>query len=122
MLLTINQKSQIPIFRQITEEIKTLIASGDLSPGEQLPSIRELAVTLNINPNTIAKAYKELESEGLLITRKGIGVFVKDSLKSELTENLKKKILKKKIRELISTAKKLGMEKEELLNEIKKCY
>ncbi len=120
MLLKINQRSEIPIFRQIVEEIKTMIASGELHPGKQLPSIRELAVLLNINPNTIAKAYKQLESEGFLTTRKGVGVFVHYNLDESIVKELKTEIINKKINELIQAVDKLGIKKEELINEIKK--
>jgi GntR family transcriptional regulator len=65
-----------PIARQITDGVKRQIASGDLLPGDALPSVRGLAQQLSINPNTVAKAYAELTAEGWLLSRTGLGLFV----------------------------------------------
>ena len=65
-----------PIFRQIVDGIRHEIASGQLPPGSKLPSVRALAMQLTINPNTVAKAYTELTGQGLIESRKGLGVFV----------------------------------------------
>ena len=65
-----------PIARQITDGIKRLIAAGELQPGDALPSVRGLALQLSINPNTVAKAYAELNAEGWLHSRAGLGLFV----------------------------------------------
>lgn len=67
-----------PIFRQIVEEVRMQIAQGDLEVGAKLPSVRALAQQLLINPNTVAKAYSELTSQGFLESRKGLGIFVKE--------------------------------------------
>src|ERR1700737_2492134 len=72
----LNPKSGVPIYRQIQDQIRYGIASGLLSPGEQLPTVRSLAVELAINPNTVIKAYTELEREGILTTEQGSGTFV----------------------------------------------
>lgn len=74
--LKIDFHSGIPVYRQITEAIKSDVISGRLPAGEAIPSIRELARDLNINPNTVARAYRELESAGLIYTRPGIGTFI----------------------------------------------
>jgi GntR family transcriptional regulator len=74
--LHIDSKSGVPIYLQIKEYFKSLIANRTLVPGDQLPTIRELSVELTVNPNTIAHAYSELEREGLLATRQGRGTFV----------------------------------------------
>lgn len=65
-----------PIFKQIVDGISMAIASGKLNPGDKLPSVRALGVQLNINPNTVAKAYTELTSQGLVDARQGLGLFV----------------------------------------------
>lgn len=72
----LDAKSGVPIYRQIQDQIRCGIAAGQLSPGDQLPTIRALAVELSVNPNTIIKAYSELEHEGLLTSEQGSGTFI----------------------------------------------
>jgi GntR family transcriptional regulator len=72
----LDSKSGVPIYRQIQDQIRYGIASGLLTGGEQLPTVRALAVELSVNPNTIIKAYSELEHEGILTTEQGSGTFV----------------------------------------------
>ena len=74
--LTIDRKSGVPLYRQIVERIWAAVASGELGPGTQLPTVRSVAVDLTINPNTVAKAYRELELKGVLETQQGTGTFV----------------------------------------------
>jgi GntR family transcriptional regulator len=76
MEFSIDTKSGVPFYRQIIEQIKFAIARGDLGPGNQLPTVRQLAVTLSINPNTVVRGYRELEIEGVLDTQQGSGTFV----------------------------------------------
>ncbi|HOK67616.1 MAG TPA: GntR family transcriptional regulator [Anaerohalosphaeraceae bacterium] len=92
MQITIVSSSERPVYQQIIDQIKQEIASGRLLPGEQLPTIRQLAVQLVINPNTIAKAYKYLEQEGLINTRPGGGSFVSE-ISSRLSDSAKKEIV-----------------------------
>ena len=73
---TRDPKSGIPIYRQIQDQIRYGIASGKLQPGDQLPTVRALAVDLGVNPNTVIKAYTELERLGILTTEQGSGTFV----------------------------------------------
>jgi GntR family transcriptional regulator len=72
----LNPKSGVPIYRQIQDQIRYGIASGRLRPGEQLPTMRALAVDLSVNPNTVIRAYTELERQGVLTTEQGSGTFV----------------------------------------------
>jgi GntR family transcriptional regulator len=76
MILKLNPGSGVPIYLQLMEQIKYAIGSGALRPGEQLPGIRKMAETLVMNPNTVAKAYRELEYEGVIEVRHGAGAFV----------------------------------------------
>lgn len=78
-MLIINPESGTPLYLQIMEQIRHAIALGVFAPGTPIPTIRELALQLRLNPNTVAKAIKELEREGLLITRVGKGSFVSES-------------------------------------------
>ena len=79
MLIDINFKSGMPVYLQVVHQIKAAAASGALRPGDSLPSIRPLAERLRINRNTVAKAYAELESEGVIETIPGKGCFLKES-------------------------------------------
>jgi GntR family transcriptional regulator len=74
----IDSRSTIPLYAQIATRIKVAIAAGDLSPGSGLPSVRQLAGQLRINPATVVQAYRELESEGFVEMRQGAGTFVRD--------------------------------------------
>src|SRR5262249_33746504 len=76
MTFSLDPKSGVPIYRQIQDQIRYGIASGRLCPGEQLPTGRALAVDLAVNPNTVIKAYSELERQGVLTTEQGSGTFV----------------------------------------------
>src|SRR5262245_64631381 len=73
---SLDPKSGVPIYRQIQDQVRYGISSGRLRPGEQLPTVRALAVDLAVNPNTVIKAYSELERQGVLTTEQGSGTFV----------------------------------------------
>ena len=83
ILLKPNPSSGVPIYLQLMEQVKHAIATGALKPGEQLPSIRPLAEELVVNPNTVAKAYRELEHQGVIELRQGAGAFVSDNAPTE---------------------------------------
>ncbi len=76
MHLTIEPDSKVPIYVQVEEQIRSLVAAGRLKPGDQLPTIRELATELRVNYNTIARAYLDLDREGVISTQQGRGTFV----------------------------------------------
>lgn len=79
-MIYIDYRDKRPIYEQIVEQIERLASSGGLHPGEKLPSVRKLAMTLSINPNTIAKAYTLLEERGILYSRPGMGNFITEDL------------------------------------------
>jgi GntR family transcriptional regulator len=83
MLLRTNPSSGVPIYLQLMEQVKHNIETGALRPGEQLPGIRPLAEELVINPNTVAKAYRELEHEGVIEIRHGAGAFVSAAIRAK---------------------------------------
>ena len=85
MLLRPNPSSGVPIYLQLMEQVKHGIETGALRPGEQLPGIRPLAEELVINPNTVAKAYRELEHEGVIELRHGAGAFVSANARAKKT-------------------------------------
>ena len=74
--MRIDTKSGVPFYRQIIEQLKFAMARGDLQPGDQLPTVRQLAVDLSVNPNTVIRAYRELEIGEMLETHQGSGTFV----------------------------------------------
>jgi GntR family transcriptional regulator len=76
MIFRIDTASRLPIYQQLTQQVRAAVARGELRPEEQLPSVRQLSLELAVNPNTIARAYTELEHEGLVVSRPGKGVFV----------------------------------------------
>ncbi|MBC8249514.1 MAG: GntR family transcriptional regulator [Anaerolineales bacterium] len=78
MMMQIDRQSGVPTYLQIVAQIKNLVAVGKLQPGERLPPIRQLGVDLGVNFNTVAHAYKELDREGVISTRRGLGSFVPD--------------------------------------------
>ena len=90
MLIRPNPSSGVPIYLQLMEQVKHGIETGALRPGEQLPGIRPLAIELVINPNTVAKAYRELEHEGVIELRQGSGAFVSTNARSKkLTDKVR---------------------------------
>jgi GntR family transcriptional regulator len=78
-MLTVDPSDPTPLYAQLDRGIRAAIASGRLKPGDRLPTVRQLAVDLRVNANTVAKVYAELERAGVLATRRGIGTFVRDN-------------------------------------------
>jgi len=109
VFLKIDPSSGIPIYRQIMEQIKYSLARGALKMGERLPSVRQLSLDLKVNPTTIVKAYSELEHEGVLHTRRGMGTYVSEiRLKIEGAE--KAEILRGLAERLVVEAVQLGVD------------
>jgi GntR family transcriptional regulator len=117
MQFQIQTASKLPIYQQLAEQIREAVAQGRLSAGEQLPSVRDLSRTLVVNPNTIARAYTELERDGVLHTRQGKGVFVAVP-SSDLTKSARKKKLVESLDKLLTEAVYLGFGKDELLDTV----
>lgn len=108
-----------PIFRQIADYIVKLIAIGELSPGGKLPSTRDLAVTLNVNPNTVVAAYKYLETENIAETKRGLGTFVMESISIEvLKRNVLKEYAEAYMREFVA----IGIELQQGLSILEEVY
>jgi len=119
MLMHISTRNGVPIYVQLISQIKHLIASGRLSTGSELPPIRTLAEQLLINPNTVARAYRELESAGLLTTRRGAGTYVSDK-GSPLARAERIRILTDDVDGLLAEASSLGVDYEQLLEILNK--
>ena len=114
MKLRIDPKSGVPFYRQIIEHVKFGIAAGDLEPGEQLPTVRQLAVDLSINPNTVVRAYRELEIEGLLDTQQGSGTFV-GTKRPSVDRTERRRMLDQILTDMLARASSYGVTLEELI-------
>ena len=115
-MVNINFRDPRPIYEQVRDGFRDLIISGALCPGEKLPSVRELATSLTINPNTIQRAYRELENDGYIVSVSGKGSFVSrpnDAIKARKTE------LTTQFSALISELKTVGVTEDELIDLIK---
>ena len=121
MLLEIDHHSGVPIYRQLIEQIRRQIMSGQLSEGEQLMSVRELAAQLRVNPMTISKAYALLEVEGLVERRRGIGLFAA-RLRKDQKERTKGKLLEEIMRKAAITAVQLEIPEEKAGEMLAKLY
>ena len=110
----IDTKSGVPFYRQIVEQVKFGIARGGLQPGDQLPTVRQLAVDLSINPNTVLRAYRELEIEGVIDTHQGSGTFV-GNRKSRIDELERQRMLDQILTELLARASGYGFTLDEVL-------
>jgi GntR family transcriptional regulator len=115
MLIQINYKSGKPVYLQVVDQVKAAAATGVLQPGEALPYIRPLAEELRVNRNTIAKAYSELESIGVIETVPGKGCFVKEN-HSPLRKDVRRKMLIEEIDQAVVQAHHLQISRDEFLN------
>src|SRR5262245_35280121 len=114
MMIQINFKSGKPVYLQVVDQVKAAAASGALQPGEPLPSIRPLAEELRVNRNTIAKAYTELESQGVIETLAGKGCFLTGN-NSVLKKDARRKLLIEEIDQAIVQAHHLQVSRNEFL-------
>jgi GntR family transcriptional regulator len=117
LLLDINSADPMPIYAQLEQGIRGLIARGKLAEGDQLPTVRQMAVELKINANTVAKVYAELERDGILASKRGVGTFITKPDPKESAKDRKKEfaaLTKKYIRE----SGELGFSIDELLKSI----
>ena len=113
MFISIDASSDVPIFRQIVQQIKTAVALGRLHPEDPLPSVRQLAVDLAVNPNTVARAYLDLELEGVIYKRQGAGTFVATQ-GVRVSMNERRKVLGELIEKALVEGVNLGLDEEEL--------
>src|SRR5690349_4139627 len=112
MQFQIDASSRVPIYRQLADQIREAVARGQLAQDEKLPSVRELSKQLTINPNTVARVYTELEREGVLNTRPGLGVFVAET-KNELTRKVRRERLVRLVDQTLTEAVHLGFTRDE---------
>ena len=110
--------SGVPVYRQLIDQVQAGIASGALSTGAQLPTVRQVAVDLTINPNTVSRAYREMEIRGLLNTQQGTGTFVADR-RVEFSKDERERQLGQLTSEFVSRAGAAGFTLKQLIKALK---
>jgi GntR family transcriptional regulator len=113
LFINIDPASGLPIYLQIAQQIKTAVAMGRLQPEEPLPSVRQLAVELAVNPNTVARAYLDLEIEGVIYKRQGAGTFV-SSQGVEMSKGERRRVLNELLEKALVEGVNLGLPEREL--------
>ena len=108
MIIRVDPGSSVPVFQQIVDEVKSAVARGACRPGEAIPSVRQMAAQALVNPNTVARAYRELERDGIVYTRKGLGVFVADAA-AKLSRSDRREELSERFAEIVAAARRAGL-------------
>lgn len=109
----IDPRSPIPLYAQISTRLRVAIAAGELRPGDGLPSVRRLSARLRVNPATVVQAYRELEDDGLVITRQGVGTFVQD-VAVERRSSDRAQEARRLVRQMLAQAGSLGITAPEI--------
>jgi len=117
--IELSSRDGVPIYRQIVNQVRYLIASGQLEVGAELPPIRNLAEQLTVTPNTIVKAYDKLQAEGLLVKRQGAGTYVSE-LASPIRKSEQRKILVQRADALLAEARQMNFTYDEVLELLNK--
>ena len=118
MEFRLDAKSGVPFYRQIIEQVKFGIARGILNQGDQLPTVRQLAVDLSVNPNTVVRAYRELEIEGMLETHQGSGTFIGEK-KPAIDPLERRRLLDQILTELLARASSYGFMLDDVMEGLK---
>jgi GntR family transcriptional regulator len=117
--ISINLTDGVSIYRQIVNQVKYLVASGLLRPGEELPPIRTLALQLKVTPNTIVKAYGELESSGVIHKRQGSGTFVSEGRPPQVALRERRRVIEQRIDALLAEGHQLNFTVDEILRMVR---
>lgn len=120
MHIHLSFSNPVPLYRQIVDQIKEKVLSGELPPGTPLPSIRQLAEEAMTSVITTKRAYSELENEGIIVTRPGLGSFVADLSNSDLKE-IREDSVNERIQDLITTARLVGISSARLLKMVREA-
>ena len=112
-------RSGIPIYTQIVEQVKQQVVSGELKPGDQLPTVRALALELRVNFNTVARAYRLLDEASIISTQQGRGTYILEVPPPERTDKLRRQALEALTRDYLSEALRLGCSYDEVSKKIK---
>jgi GntR family transcriptional regulator len=119
MRLELDFRSKVPIYAQIVEQIENLVATGILKPGDQLPTVRQLAADLRVNFNTIARAYRMLDESGVISTQQGRGTFLLEPLPPPKAKSLKQAALRGLTSSYLQDAARLGFGPDEIFKSAK---
>ena len=112
-------RSGTPIYTQIVEQVKQQVLSGELKPGDQLPTVRALALELRVNFNTVARAYRLLDEAGIISTQQGRGTYILDVPPPERTDKLRRQALQALTRDYLNEALRLGCSPDEISQMLK---
>jgi GntR family transcriptional regulator len=115
-LFSITPGSTEPIYRQLVEQVRRLVAGGQMAPGDELPSVREVAQTLAVNPMTVSKAYSLLEAEGLLVRRRGLGMLVAERPRSARSAAERFALLRPTLERAAREARELELDPDTVLS------
>ena len=115
--ISVDLKSGVPIYRQIIDQVKSAMATGTLGPGDRLPTVRQLSVDLSVNPNTVSRAYNELELTGLVETHMGSGTFV-GTKPVQQDDVERRRILDQICQEFLSRASSHGFTLDDILENL----
>lgn len=118
--MTISWNDREPIYRQLKERVVTRLLEGALSPGEQLPSVRQIAAEFQLNPITVSRAYQELADEGVIEKRRGLGMYVTDGAPEQLLTSERARFLQDEWPKTAARIERLGLDPQQLLMKIKK--
>ena len=118
-MFEVDSSSPTPIYAQLDRSIRAAIATGELESGAQLPTVRQLAVDLAVNANTVARVYAQLERDGMLETRRGVGTFVRESPSPQATRAHRERELRELIRRFVGDAALLGFTLPELISQLR---
>ncbi|MBC5826149.1 MAG: GntR family transcriptional regulator [Candidatus Eremiobacteraeota bacterium] len=111
-VFTVDPRSGVPVYLQLKEQIKRAVALGSLSPGEQLPTVKQLAVDLTLNPNTIARVYRELEHDEVIATSPGKGSFVRSNGQPDALRKNLDSVASRSMNEAVREAKGIGLDRK----------
>ena len=117
-MFSLNSSHPMPLYAQLTRAIRFAIATGRLRVGEQLPTVRQLAVDLRVNANTVAKVYAELERSGILETRRGVGTFVSARHLAASHRNEHDKHLKELVDRFVEEGEAMGFSSDDLIDQL----
>jgi GntR family transcriptional regulator len=114
IVIEVDLVSHVPIYTQIVEQIKQLIAGGELKPGDQLPTVRQLAANLRVNFNTVARAYRLLDEAGVISTQQGRGTYVLETTSQQASERLRAEALSDLTRSFVAAGARLGFDAKQV--------
>ena len=119
-MFLVNPRSKQPLYEQLVEQLRRQIVLGGMKAGAAMPSVRQLATELGINPNTIQKAYRRMEEEGMILSIPGKGSFVSDDLADMLTKQREDQ--RSKAKQMLQSCREMGLTKEEITPMVEEIY